>query len=69
LCLLVFWVIKQEGKRIWYSLTQEKGKIFRQALYFLLFLAIIHFILKSIFPYRSEIIKQRITTFKNDKSS
>ena len=63
--LLVVWVIKQERKKIWYSLTQEKWKIFRQAFIFLFFLAIIHFILKSIFPYKSECIKRGIAIFKN----
>jgi len=67
--LLVGWVIKQERKRIWYSLVHEKWKIFRQALYFLFFLAIIHFILKSIFPYKAECIKYGIAIFKNDKNS
>lgn len=49
LCFLItFWVFKQEGKKIWYSLRKEKKKLFWQAIKFLFFLVLIHFALKLV---------------------
>src|SRR5947208_11649405 len=49
LCLLITcWVFQQEGKKIWYSLREEKKKIFWQTIKLLFFLTLIHFALKLV---------------------
>ena len=44
--LVVGWVWKQEKKKIYYSLRKQKKQILRQAVFFLGFFALFHFILK-----------------------
>ena len=46
--LIVFWVWKQEKKKIWYSLRKEKKRILRTVLKSLFFFALLHFAFKFI---------------------
>jgi len=67
--LLICLVIKKEGKRIYYSLAREKVKIFWQVAYSFFFLAIIHFVLKYVFPYQADKIKELIVAINTNKNS
>lgn len=75
--LIVLWVLKQERKKIWYSIRVRKKKLFWQAIKFLLFFAFIHFILKYFFalavpshlPHRSEKINKLIEIIASSKEN
>ncbi|RHZ37340.1 CPBP family intramembrane glutamic endopeptidase [endosymbiont GvMRE of Glomus versiforme] len=70
--LIVFWVFRCQGKQIWFSLTKEKKKIFRQTGIFLLVMALIHFLIKwllsfSHLPLRAKLIEKLISLITEAK--
>ncbi|WP_322632481.1 CPBP family intramembrane glutamic endopeptidase [endosymbiont DhMRE of Dentiscutata heterogama] len=79
LCLLItFWVFQQEGKKIWYSLRQEKKKIFWQTIKLLFFFTLIHFALKLVLGWvappswpnlKSEKINTHISVITSNKNN
>ncbi|MCE8159145.1 MAG: CPBP family intramembrane metalloprotease [Candidatus Moeniiplasma glomeromycotorum] len=75
--LVVSWVWKQEKKKIYYSLRQQKKLIFRQAVFSLGFFTLFHFILKFFwwlvtsstnFPHKSAKINTLIKVITDSKA-
>ena len=75
--LLTLWVFKREGKKIWYSLRQEKKQIFWQTIKLLCFFTLIHFALKLVLGWvvpsssniKSEKINTQISVITNSKNN
>ncbi|MDR1670359.1 MAG: CPBP family intramembrane metalloprotease [Spiroplasmataceae bacterium] len=67
--LLICWIVKKEWKRIHFSFTKEKLKIFWQSIYLLFSFSIIHFTLKFFFTDKADKIKDLIVAINNNKNN